>query len=185
MPLGAVAVTMASPGATAVATPAPFTVAIAVELLDQVNDTPAIGWLAASSAVAVNVCVPPCVTVAVAGATVTLTTGAGGGPSALHAPTVGARGPVHTSPPLRWSDCPTGEPGSVTPMSTESIPLAGPPIAVIVPSYERNSTTWPPAFTSAMPSGLPFWIPSTGYVRTMTPRSPHVAGTVSLSVRVL
>src|SRR5918995_1254210 len=124
MPLGAVAVTTASPGATAVATPDPFTVAIAVALLDHVNDTPAIGWLAASRAV-------------------TLTTGAGGGTSALHAPNVCAIGPAHTSLPLRWRDCPTGAPGSVTPMSTESIPLAGPPTPVIVPSYERNSTTWP------------------------------------------
>src|SRR5215218_2738598 len=113
MPLGAVAVICASPGATPVAIPFAVTVAMAGSLLDQVNTTPPTGWLEASNAVAVNACVAPCTTVALAGVTVTLATSAGGGPSlSLQLPNVFVAGPLQTPAPFRESDV-TGLAGSM------------------------------------------------------------------------
>src|SRR5262245_47300904 len=130
-------------------------------LLDHVNAVPGIGLFDASSAVAVNCCVAPTEVVAVAGATTMLATGCGGVSSAsLQAPKVlvpsGAVA-AQTFEPLRARDDPIGSvPACDAPMSTDSIPFAGPPTAVNVPRYERNSTTTPPEPTSAMPSGEPF-----------------------------
>src|SRR5262245_36008735 len=108
-PLGAAAVIVASPAATPVATPAPFTVAVAVLLLVHVNTTPATGCPPASSAVAVNACDAPALIVALAGATVTVTTSLGGVVSpSLHAPNVLSIGPLQVPAPLRCSDLPAG-----------------------------------------------------------------------------
>src|SRR5258706_379548 len=159
MPFGAVATIPASPAATPVARPLAFTPATAGSVTLQVNTTPAIGAFPASRAVAVNVCVAPVTIVAEAGATVTGTTvGGGGGASlSLQAPKVFATGLVQVPSPCRWREVPTGSvPASITPMSADKRPTAGPLVAVKVPSYERNSTTAPPPFTSATPSGLPF-----------------------------
>src|SRR6188768_4060903 len=49
-----------------------------------------------------------------------------------------------------------GSADSLTPMSVESIPAAGPLAATKVPPYERNSATLPLGLTSASPSGSPF-----------------------------
>jgi hypothetical protein len=178
----------ASPGARPVARPFPFTLAIAGALLAQVKATPMIGWFAASKAVAVKAWDAPWTIVAVAGATVTLTTSTGGGgsPASLQLPNVLATGPLQDPAASRCSDWPSASvPASRTPMSVDVKPLAGPLVAAKVPSYERNSTTVLVASTSAIPSGSPFWIPFTGYVRTSTPRSPQVAGIVPFSVLVL
>src|SRR5262245_12829972 len=120
MPFGALALIVASPAATPVATPLALTVATAVAFDDQVNVTPAIGWLDASSALAVKVCVAPVAIVALAGATITLVTSGGGGvsPASLHAPKVLAAGAAQVPAALRASDKPTGSlPTSRTPMS--------------------------------------------------------------------
>src|SRR6476620_7158891 len=101
--------------------------------------------------------------------------GGGGGPSPLHAPNVAAPD-AQWLEPSRCSDDPIGAAlASVAPRSLETPPLAGPFVAVNEPSYDRNSTTCPPASTSARPSG-PFCSPFVGYDSTTTPRSPHVAG---------
>src|SRR5690348_14217887 len=111
--LGAVAVMVTSPGASAVATPVALTVAIAGALEDHVNVVPATGWLDASNAEAVNVCVAPTAIDAVLGATVALATGAAGGPPAsLQAPNVFVTGPVHAPVLLRCRDWPRGAPFS-------------------------------------------------------------------------
>src|SRR5688572_20227512 len=101
--------------------------------------------------------------VTVSGETVTLATSAGGVTSlSLHVPKSLTLGPLHTPALFRLSDhtgAADSDPASLTPMSVDTIPLAAPPTAVKLPSYERNSTTWLLALTSAIPSGLPFWIP--------------------------
>ena len=164
-PLGAAAVIVASPVATPVATPPAFTVAIVASLVVQVKVTPEIGCWLASNAAAVNAWVPPTMIVALAGDTVTLATTGGGGavPSSLHAPNVLSIGPAQVPVLLRCSDLPSGSvPASATAMSVDVRPLAGPLVAANTPSYDRNSTTAPVASISAMPSGLPFWIPFEG-----------------------
>src|SRR4051812_48611342 len=77
-PFGAVAVIVASPAAWPDANPVCVTDATPVGFVDHVNDVPAIGLFEASNAVAVYCCVPPTVTVALAGKTTTLATGTGG-----------------------------------------------------------------------------------------------------------
>src|SRR3954466_10630580 len=73
-----VAVMFDAPPATPVASPDAFTVATAGTELAHVNVVPVTALLSASNAVAVNCCVTPWFTVAVAGDTVMLvTTGAG------------------------------------------------------------------------------------------------------------
>src|SRR5262245_18542834 len=101
---------------------------------------------------------------ALGGAIVTVTTGAGGVASwSLHAPKVLGAGPLQVPFAARASEAPSGSvPASATPISTEVAPSAGPSVAANTPSYDRNSTTAPPASTSAMPSGAPFWIPLLG-----------------------
>lgn len=80
----------------------------------------------------------------------------------LHAPKLLAAGPVQLPSSARCSESPCGSvPASRTPMSLDSVPEAGPFVAVKVPSYDRNSTTELP-LTSANPSGSPFWMPFTG-----------------------
>src|SRR5262245_11484533 len=84
----------------------------------------------------------------------------GVGASALHAPKLErpeAQMPVEP----RCSDRPAPAFVCDTPMSMGVVPAAGPLVAGNVPSYDRNSSTWPSEFTSAIPSG-PFWMPSTG-----------------------
>ena len=109
-------------------------------------------------------------------------------PLPLQAPTLAAFGPLHAPVLSRCSDWPAaGDGSSLTPMSVDVIPAAGPLVAANVPSYERNSTTAPLASTSASPSGSgvvvpPFWRPLLGYVLAITPRVPQVAGIVPDSV---
>ena len=138
-----------SPSLNAVPRPLASMPTVSGSLLDQLNEVPAIGWLAASYAVAENCCVPPTVTAAVAGVTATLTTvGGGGGPSlSLQTPKLLADGPLQTPDPSRLSDVTpvtgstTSVPSSRTPTSTDVMPAAGPSTAVNEPSYDRNSTT--------------------------------------------
>ena len=62
---------------------------------------------------------------------------------------------------LRDSVSPTGpEPSCKTPMSVLVRPTAVEFVAVISPSYERNSTRTPSGSTSARPSGEPFCRPA-------------------------
>ena len=73
-----------------------------------------------------------------------------------------AVGPVHEKAPGTPTAC-NDSPSpvsldSVIPISVELIPEAAPLLAVKLPSYDRNSTTSPPAPISAMPSGAPFWM---------------------------
>src|SRR6185503_16955852 len=100
---------------------------------------------------------------------------AGGGGFTLHEPKLAVAGP-YQPPASFWSESPSGSPFSATPMSVATRPSAGPPTAVIEPSYDRNSTTAPDASTSAMASGGPFWMPFDGYAMNTTPLSPQVAG---------
>src|SRR5207249_3929633 len=80
----------------------------------------------------------------------------GGATVPLHAPKSCADGGCQTPCESRWSELPAAGGGSSeTPMSTESLPAAGPSRAVKVPSYERNSTTAPVLSTSAIPAGFP------------------------------
>src|SRR5437660_4930369 len=72
-----VAVIVLEPGASAVTTPLPFTVAIAVLLLDHVTARPVRTPPAESSVVATSDTVPPTSTLAEAGATLTEATGTG------------------------------------------------------------------------------------------------------------
>src|SRR6476619_7962631 len=95
-----------------------------------------------------------------------MTIGAVAGVARLHWPNVAGSGPDHVPvPPSRCSEDPTDVVvfDSATPMSTDVSPAAGPSVADNVPPYERNSTTWPDALTSGIPSGFPFWIPLAGY----------------------
>src|SRR5262249_34308098 len=151
----AVAVMVTSPGATPAATPVALTVATLVSVEDQVKVTPAMLWPAASAAAAAKVWAAPWTTLALAGATMTLATSGGGGASgggfvvpslSLQAPKVLPIGPTQVPSAWRCSEV-TGDadsvPASATPMSTEVMPSAGPLVAAKVPSYDRNSTTWP------------------------------------------
>src|SRR5688500_3308168 len=134
---------VASPVATPVTTPVLLTVATAVSELDHENGTLPIGALAMSKAAALNENVPPMEIVALAGATVTLATSAGGcvSPLSLHAPNVWTAGPLQIPAASRASDMPSGSaPASKTPTSTDVVPFAGPPTAAKTPSYDRNST---------------------------------------------
>ena len=72
-----VAVMVAVPAPTAVANPVPLTVVTAVLLLDQVTTRPVSTVLLGSRSVAVNCAVSPTFTVAEAGLTATVDTGAG------------------------------------------------------------------------------------------------------------
>src|SRR5207344_181398 len=138
-----------------VATPvAASIVATPVALLDHVN-VAVTGCPSASAPIAVNCCVAFAAIVADDGATVIVASGPTTTPPlSLHAPNVFAVGPDQPPFPSRWSDMPRASlPASLTPMSTDVVPFAGPPTAAKVPSYERNSMTLPPASTSAMPSG--------------------------------
>src|SRR5712691_7344326 len=72
-----VAVIVAEPAATPVTSPLPFTVAMAVLLLDQVTTRPVRGFPFASLGVAVSCTVSPTCTLAGDGVTVTLATGTG------------------------------------------------------------------------------------------------------------
>src|SRR5436853_74639 len=63
---------------------------------------------------------------------------------------------------LLWYCAPVGTVVGSAMMSTDGRPAAAPSVALKVPSYDRNSTTLPPASTSAMPSGEPFWMPLLG-----------------------
>ncbi len=164
-PLAAVAVMVASPAAIAVATPPLLTVATAGVSLAQVNAVPATGCPLLSSPVALSTSVAPMPSVAPAGDTDTLTTGAGGPLSAwsLQAPKELAAEVFQVPSGFRARDSPTGPlPFSSTPMSVAVSPIAGPSAAAIAPSYDRNSTTAPPASTSARASGEPFWMPLAG-----------------------
>ena len=160
-----VAVMFASPADTPVASPVPLTVAIDGADVPHVNVTPVMGWFDASNAVAVNCCVPFTLIVAGDGVTVMLaTTGGGGGApeSSLHTPKVFGAGAFQVPSLLRCSDWPIGVVLlSFAPMLTDVVPSAGPLVAAKVPPYDRNSMTVPPASTSAMPSGSPFWSPFT------------------------
>src|SRR5688572_24845805 len=99
----------------------------------------------------------------------------GVGESGLQAPKVDV---ARLQIPLasRCSEAPMGVEVSAAPISMDVRPAAGPLTAVTVPSYDRNSTTWPAPFTRAMASGDPFWMPSTGYATASTPRVPQDAG---------
>src|SRR6188508_2011521 len=126
-----------SPGETPVTTPEALTVAMPVSVLLQVNVAPLIGAFARSNAEATSVVLPPTLTVAVIGATVTVATSAGGvtSPLSLQAPKVLAAGPLQTPAALRESEVPTGSlPTSRTPTSTEVTPEAAPLVAANTPS---------------------------------------------------
>jgi len=71
--------------------------------------------------------------------------------------------------PARCNDKPSAEDDWSTPMSADVKPTAGPLAAVMVPSYEMNSTTAPAASTSAMPSLGPFWMPECKKLSTPKP----------------
>ena len=74
--------------------------------------------------------------------------------------------------PLSWSDSVAGSvPLCDTPISVLTSPLAAPPTAVKLPSYDRNCTTAPPASTSASPSGAPFWMPGVAKLSVPLPSS--------------
>src|SRR5262245_49120710 len=131
-PLGAAAVIVVSPAATPVATPVAFTVAVAVLLLVHVDTTAGTVCPPASAAVAVTARVAPALIVALAGATVTVATSAGGVVSpSLHVPNVLSIGALQVPAPLRCSDLPMGSlPTSRTPMSVDAWPDAAPLVAV-------------------------------------------------------
>src|SRR5688572_24753589 len=85
-----------------------------------------------------------------------LTAFGGGTGRVLQAPRLDVAGPYQPSASF-WSERPIGSPPSWrTPMSVDVMPAAGPFVAVSTPSYERNSTTTLPGFTSARPSCGPF-----------------------------
>ena len=166
LPFAEVAITIASPTARPETSPVAETVAIAAALELHVRAAPAIGALAASTAVPVSWSVAPMSTVATAGVTVTAATVAGSTglvvPS-LHAPNVFAAGAFQVPSSLRCRLCPTGVVLiSETPMFVDVSPAAGPLLAVKGPSYDKSSTTALVASTSARPSLGPFWIPSVG-----------------------
>ena len=164
MPLGAVAVIVVSPSASAVTTPVPLTVAAAGFVLFQENGTPPIGALDRSNAVAESERDEATATVALAGETVTLATSGSGGstPSSLHAPKVPVPA-VHEPAASRCSDMPIASvPFCDAPMSMEVRPVAAPFVAANTPSYEMNSTTVFALSTSAIASGEPFWMPFAG-----------------------
>jgi hypothetical protein len=89
----------------------------------------------------------------------------------LQAPKVFGAGDCQIPVASSWSDhtgdvAASGElPVSLTPMSVDVLPAAGPLAATKLPSYERNSTTVPLGSTRAIPSGSgleeepPFWMP--------------------------
>ncbi len=164
--------------------------AVAIVLAEElhVSTAPAIGAAAASSAAPVSATVAPTSTVAVAGVTVTEATTAGTTglvvPS-LQVPKLLGAAVLQVPSAFRFMLEPSGVvPGSVMPMSVDVIPVAGPLSAVKAPPYEMNSTTVPVLFTSAMPSGLPFWMPFAGYVSNTTPRAPQLVVIVDVSARV-
>ena len=97
----------ASPAETAVTTPVALTDATAGRLLLQVNAAPLIGALEISNAAAVSEAFPPTVIEALAGATVTLATTAGGGGSGLQAPKLDAAD-AQTPAEFRCSEVPIG-----------------------------------------------------------------------------
>mmetsp|Transcript_27870 Transcript_27870/g.65743 ORF Transcript_27870/g.65743 Transcript_27870/m.65743 type:complete len:271 (+) Transcript_27870:461-1273(+) len=79
-------------------------------------------------------------------------------------------------PPIRASECPTGVfPSSNTSMFVDVIPAAGPVCPMIVPSYDRNSTTLLAPSTSATPSLVPSLIPSMYTTWTHTPDPSDVS----------
>src|SRR6185295_527093 len=163
-PLSAVAKMMMPPGARPVTKPVGLTVAMASLRLDHVIGAPGMGASFSSKAVAVSATVLPAGTDTDEGETETrMTAGSGGGSPSLQAPKVLADGPVQVPFALRASESPGASvPCSLTPMSTDAIPVAGPLAAANTPSYDRNSTRVPVLSSSATPSGEPFWMPLTG-----------------------
>ena len=163
-PLATAATMRTVPTATPVTMPAAVTVATSGSRLVHVNAAET-GASSASNAAAASATVAPTVKVAVLGVTSTRATTSGSSFSvpSLHAPKVAAAGASQVPAGFRCSENPIGVvPVSSTPMSTDVKPMAGPSTAAKVPSYDRNSTTAPPASISAIPSGLPFWMPFTG-----------------------
>src|SRR5687768_5432716 len=69
-------------------------------------------------------------------------------PDPLQAPNVDVAGASHAPAAVRCSDSPIGDDDSDAPISAAVFPAAGPSVAANVPSYDRNSTTSPLAFTS-------------------------------------
>src|SRR3954462_11257775 len=135
-PESAIAKMRIPPGERPVTTPVGLTLAMPSLRLDQGIGAPGIGASFSSKAVAVRATVLPTGTVDGEGVTVTRTaTAAGGGSASLQAPNVLAAGPLQTPAALRASDKPGASvPCSLTPMSIDVSPLAGPLAAANTPS---------------------------------------------------